>query len=162
MRKSQGEWHAHAKRQWRKQQRERLLEELREGEVRTGRVSSICSFGAFVDLGGLDGLVHISQMANRFVKDPSEIVKVQQEVVVTVLEMDLERNRISLSMKGPASKDAVNKKTKPSQIKNSRSIRSMKKESRKTKKGFIKPGPKKDKKENRPFNNPFADLLNKM
>ena len=139
------------------------VSDLTPGLKLPGIVTNVTAFGAFVDVGvHQDGLVHISQMANRFVKDPSEIVKVQQEVAVTVLEVDLERNRISLSMKGPASKDAVNKKTKPSQIKNSRSIRSMKKESRKTKKGFIKPGPKKDKKENRPFNNPFADLLNKM
>jgi len=139
------------------------VSDLTPGMKLPGIVTNVTAFGAFVDVGvHQDGLVHISQMANRFVKDPSEIVKVQQEVAVTVLEVDLERNRISLSMKGPASKDAVNKKTKPSQIKNSRSIRSMKKESRKTKKGFIKPGPKKDKKENRPFNNPFADLLNKM
>ena len=59
------------------------------------------SFGAFVDVGvHQDGLVHISQMADRFVRNPSDIAKVQQQVWVTVLEVDLERKRISLSMKG--------------------------------------------------------------
>ncbi len=57
--------------------------------------------GAFVDVGvHQDGLVHISQLADRFVRNPSDIVKVQQQVWVTVLEVDLERKRISLSMKG--------------------------------------------------------------
>ena len=60
-----------AVRQWRKQQRERLLEELREGEVRTGSVSSVCSFGAFVDLGGADGLIHLSELSWRRVRHPA-------------------------------------------------------------------------------------------
>ena len=58
-------------------------------------------FGAFVDVGvHQDGLVHISQLADRFVRNPSDIVKVQQQVWVTVLDVDLGRKRISLSMKG--------------------------------------------------------------
>ena len=66
-----------------------------------GVVTNVTDFGAFVDVGvHQDGLVHISQMADRFVRNPSEIVKAQQQVMVTVLEVDLGRKRISLSMKG--------------------------------------------------------------
>ena len=66
-----------------------------------GVVTNVTDFGAFVDVGvHQDGLVHISQLADRFVRNPSEIVKVQQQVWVTVVEVDLERKRISLSMKG--------------------------------------------------------------
>ena len=66
-----------------------------------GVVTNVTDFGAFVDVGvHQDGLVHISQLADRFVRNPSDIVKVQQRVWVTVLEVDLERKRISLSMKG--------------------------------------------------------------
>ena len=66
-----------------------------------GVVTNVTDFGAFVDVGvHQDGLVHISQLADRFVRNPSEIVKVQQQVWVTVVEVDLGRKRISLSMKG--------------------------------------------------------------
>ena len=88
-----------ALRQWRKQQRERLLNELREGEVRRGTVSSICSFGAFVDLGGADGLIHLSELSWRRVRHPREVVKVGQEVDVYVLRLDHEKRRIGLSLK---------------------------------------------------------------
>jgi small subunit ribosomal protein S1 len=88
-----------AQKQWRRRQRERLLEELREGEVRKGVVSSLASFGAFVDLGGADGLVHISELSWRRVRHPKEVVKVGQEVEVYVLRLDHERNRIGLSLK---------------------------------------------------------------
>ncbi len=65
-----------------------------------GIVTNITAFGAFVDVGvHQDGLVHISEMADRFVKKPSDVVKVQQRVTVTVLAVDLDRKRISLSMK---------------------------------------------------------------
>jgi uncharacterized protein len=65
-----------------------------------GVITNVTAFGAFVDIGvHQDGLVHISQMADHFVKDPSQEVKVNQRVMVTVLDVDLERNRISLSMK---------------------------------------------------------------
>ena len=65
-----------------------------------GVVTNVTGFGAFVDIGvHRDGLVHISQLANGFVKEPSDVVKVQQRVWVTVREVDLERKRISLSMK---------------------------------------------------------------
>jgi small subunit ribosomal protein S1 len=88
-----------AQKQWRRRQREQLLEELREGEVRTGTVSSLCSFGAFVDLGGADGLVHISELSWRRVRHPREVVSVGEEVEVYVLRLDHERNRIGLSIK---------------------------------------------------------------
>ena len=65
-----------------------------------GVVTNVTAFGAFVDVGvHQDGLVHISQLADRFVKNPADIVHVQQKVDVTVMQVDLERNRISLSMK---------------------------------------------------------------
>jgi small subunit ribosomal protein S1 len=88
-----------AQRQWRKQHRERLLKELREGEVRRGRVSSLCSFGAFVDLGGADGLVHLSELSWRRVRHPKEVVSVGDELEVYVLRLDTERKRIGLSLK---------------------------------------------------------------
>ena len=75
-------------------------EDLSEEMVLPGIVTNVTAFGAFVDIGvHQDGLVHISQLADRFVKDPSEIVKVGQKVEVRVLEVDLKRKRISLSMK---------------------------------------------------------------
>ena len=65
-----------------------------------GIVTNVTAFGAFVDIGvHQDGLVHISQMADRFVKDPNEIVTVRQTIIVTILEVDMKRKRISLSMK---------------------------------------------------------------
>ena len=88
-----------AVRQWRKQQRERLLDELREGEVRTGSVSSVCSFGAFVDLGGADGLIHLSELSWRRVRHPREVLKVGEKVEVYVLRLDHEKKRIGLSLK---------------------------------------------------------------
>ena len=77
------------------------IEDLAAGMKLPGVVTNVTDFGAFVDVGvHQDGLVHISQLAARFVRNPSEVVKVQQQVWVTVLEVDLERKRISLSMKG--------------------------------------------------------------
>ena len=68
--------------------------------VLPGIVTNITNFGAFVDIGvKQDGLVHISQLANRFIKDPNEIVKLHQHVQVKVLEVDAARKRIQLSMK---------------------------------------------------------------
>lgn len=76
------------------------LEDLEPGMTLTGVVSNVTAFGAFVDIGvHQDGLVHVSQLANHFVKDPHKVVKVNQKVTVTVLEVDLERKRISLSMR---------------------------------------------------------------
>jgi small subunit ribosomal protein S1 len=88
-----------ARRQWRKRQRERLLDDMREGEVREGIVSSLCSFGAFVDLGGADGLIHISELSWRRVRHPREVLKVGEEVEVYVLRLDEDRKRIGLSLK---------------------------------------------------------------
>ena len=76
------------------------MEDLSVGMKLPGMVTNITAFGAFVDIGvHQDGLVHISQMANRFIKDPGEVVKVHQKVEVTVMEVDIARKRISLSMK---------------------------------------------------------------
>ncbi len=76
------------------------LEDLRPGMKVAGIVTNVTAFGAFVDVGvHQDGLVHISQLANRFVKDPNEVVRVQQQVEVTVLEVDTARKRIALSMR---------------------------------------------------------------
>jgi small subunit ribosomal protein S1 len=88
-----------AMREWRKQSKERLLAELQEGDVRTGEVISICDFGAFVDLGGADGLIHLSELSWRRVAHPSEVVKAGEEVEVYVLNVDRERKRIGLSLK---------------------------------------------------------------
>lgn len=78
----------------------RRIEDVRPGMKLPGIVTNITAFGAFVDLGvHQDGLVHISQLADRFVKDPGEVVKVHQPVEVTVLEVDLARKRIALSMR---------------------------------------------------------------
>ncbi|MCB9757928.1 MAG: RNA-binding transcriptional accessory protein [Candidatus Omnitrophica bacterium] len=75
-------------------------EDLKLGMKLTGLVTNITNFGAFVDIGvHLDGLVHISQMSDKFVRDPNDIVKVSQKVKVTVMEVDLDRKRIALSMK---------------------------------------------------------------
>jgi uncharacterized protein len=76
------------------------LEDLKPGMRLPGIVTNVTAFGAFVDLGvHQDGLVHISQLADRFVKDPHQVVKVQQRVMVTVLDVDLPRRRIALSMR---------------------------------------------------------------
>lgn len=88
-----------AVRAWRRKQREHLLEELCEGDVVHGTVSSLCDFGAFVDLGGADGLVHISELAWHRVKHPSEVLEEGWEVDVYVLRLDYERKRIGLSLK---------------------------------------------------------------
>lgn len=78
----------------------KVIEDLREGMVLPGIVTNITNFGAFVDVGvHQDGLVHISQMANRRVNDPNEVVRLRQHVMVKVIEVDMKRHRISLSMK---------------------------------------------------------------
>ncbi len=76
------------------------IEDVKPGMKLPGIVTNITAFGVFVDIGvHQDGLVHVSQVSNRFVKNPAEIVKVHQKVLVTVLDVDLERRRVSLSMK---------------------------------------------------------------
>jgi small subunit ribosomal protein S1 len=79
--------------------REQLMEELAEGQVRQGTVSNLVSYGAFVDLGGVDGLVHISEMNWEFVDHPRDVLSVGDEVQVEVLSVDRERGRIGLSRK---------------------------------------------------------------
>src|SRR5256885_6297590 len=85
--------------EWRQRRREELLDELKPGEVRHGVVSNLANFGAFVDLGGADGLVHISQLAWSRVNHPSEVLKVGQKVEVQVLSVDKEKKKIALSIK---------------------------------------------------------------
>jgi len=86
--------------------------DLKTGMKLPGVITNVTAFGAFVDIGvHQDGLVHISQMADHFVKDPSQVVKVNQHVTVTVIDVDLERNRISLSMR-----EKPNKKGKTNKI----------------------------------------------
>src|SRR6059036_1075763 len=82
-----------------KEQREEFLENLKPGEVRTGVVSSVVNFGAFVDLGGMDGLIHVSELSWKHVDHPSSVVTVGDEVEVRVLDVDMDRERISLSLK---------------------------------------------------------------
>ncbi len=82
-----------------KEQREEFLDNLKPGERRRGTVSSVVNFGAFVDLGGMDGLVHVSELSWKHVDHPSSVVSVGDEVDVEVLEVDLGRERISLSLK---------------------------------------------------------------
>src|ERR671921_2529649 len=76
-----------------------FLNKLAKGQVRTGVVSSIVNFGAFVDLGGVDGLVHVSELSWKHIDHPSEVVEVGDEVTVEVLDVDLDRERVSLSLK---------------------------------------------------------------
>lgn len=79
--------------------RTNFLHTLGKGQVRTGNVSSIVNFGAFVDLGGVDGLVHVSELSWKHIDHPSEVVEVGQEVTVEVLDVDMDRERVSLSLK---------------------------------------------------------------
>jgi len=79
--------------------RKEFLEKLAKGERRKGSISSIVNFGAFVDLGGVDGLIHVSELSWKHVEHPSEVVQVGQDVEVEVLDVDLDRERISLSLK---------------------------------------------------------------
>ena len=88
------------------------IEDVNPGMKLPGIVTNITAFGVFVDIGvHQDGLVHISELADRFVKDPAEVVKVHQKVTVNVLDVDLQRKRISLSMKNVQSKTEVPRKT---------------------------------------------------
>ncbi|MDQ1519072.1 MAG: small subunit ribosomal protein, partial [Actinomycetota bacterium] len=82
-----------------REQRDEFLANLKPGEVRQGVVSSVVNFGAFVDLGGMDGHVHVSELSWKHVDHPSSVVTVGDEVSVQVLDVDLSRERISLSLK---------------------------------------------------------------
>ncbi len=83
----------------REENREKLWHELNEGQVREGIVRSVREFGAFVDLGGVDGLVHVSELSWQRVKDPSEVVQPGQKVKVVVLKLDREHRKVGLGMK---------------------------------------------------------------
>ena len=120
----------------------------------TGVITNITAFGAFVDIGvHQDGLVHLSEMADRFVKTPADVVKVNQKVEVTVLAVDADRKRISLSLKKqPAGKPAKEKIDRDTVAEPAKRI--------------IAPGKspqhdakKQGKQKPQPFNNPFADAL---
>jgi small subunit ribosomal protein S1 len=88
-----------AVREWRRQQKEQLLDSLKEGDVYDGVISSIADFGAFVDLGGADGLIHLSELSWNRVSHPSEVVKVGDQIKVQILSVDQERRRIGLSLR---------------------------------------------------------------
>ncbi len=88
-----------AERQWRKQQKEKMLIELKEGDVLDGTVISLADFGAFIDLGGADGLVHLSEISWQPINKPSEALRVGQKVKVQVLRVDPEHKRVGLSIK---------------------------------------------------------------
>jgi uncharacterized protein len=121
------------------------VEDLREGMKLDGIVTNVTAFGAFVDIGvHQDGLVHVSQLADRFVKEPHQVVKVHQKVKVTVLAVDLERKRVSLSMKKePDKKSEV--------------------EPKKEGKGPVgKPPARREKMEPAPFNNPFIQAFKRQ
>jgi small subunit ribosomal protein S1 len=79
--------------------RSTFLADLAKGQIRTGVVSSIVNFGAFIDLGGVDGLVHVSELSWKHIEHASEVVEIGQEVTVEVLEVDHDRERVSLSLK---------------------------------------------------------------
>ena len=81
------------------EERQGFLDDLQIGDVKDGKISSIVSFGAFVDIGGMDGLVHVSELSWRHVENPNEVVKVGDTVTVKVLEIDNDKERISLSIK---------------------------------------------------------------
>jgi uncharacterized protein len=119
------------------------ISDLRTGMRMPGIVTNVTAFGAFVDIGvHQDGLVHISQLSDRFVKDPADYVKVQQKVIVRVISVDLERNRISLSMKNKPGASPGPGPKKPTHRKKS---------------AAAKKTPKKRK--NTPFHNPFEEAL---
>ncbi len=88
-----------AAQEWRQLQKDRLLAELREGELATGTVTSIRPFGVFVDLGGADGLVHLSELTWSRNQGPEEVVKVGEEVEVFILRIDQENKKIALSLR---------------------------------------------------------------
>ncbi|MBM3122180.1 MAG: S1 RNA-binding domain-containing protein [Chloroflexi bacterium] len=86
-------------RQWRQDQKGRVISELKEGEVRKGVVTSLREFGVFVDIGGADGLIHISELAWQRVEDPGQVVQVGQQVEAVIIRLDRQSNRIGLSLK---------------------------------------------------------------
>ena len=107
-----------AVREWRRQQKEQLLDRLKEGDVYDGVISSIADFGAFVDLGGADGLIHLSELSWNRVNHPSEVVAVGDNVKVQILSVDQERRRIGLSLRRlqPQPWDVVNETYEVGQV----------------------------------------------
>ncbi len=107
-----------AVREWRRQQKEQLLDRLKEGDVYDGVISSIADFGAFVDLGGADGLIHLSELSWNRVNHPSEVVTVGDKVKVQILSVDQERRRIGLSLRRlqPQPWDVVNETYEVGQV----------------------------------------------
>jgi uncharacterized protein len=90
------------------------IEDVKPGMKLPGIVTNITAFGAFVDIGvHQDGLVHVSQLADRFVQNPHDVVKVQQKVTVTVLDVDLARRRVSLSMRSNPAPTPLQPRDKP-------------------------------------------------
>ncbi len=88
-----------AQKEWEQKKRQSLIETLKIGDILTGKISGIRDFGAFVDLGGADGLIHISQLSWGRIGHPREVIKVGDEVKVAVLRLDMKKQRISLSRK---------------------------------------------------------------
>jgi uncharacterized protein len=122
------------------------IKDLEPGMQLPGIVTNVTKFGAFVDIGvHQDGLVHVSELADRFIRDPNQVVKVQQQVRVTVLEVDLERKRISLSMRG-GRKSAAAKSTARPPVGSRPKTR----------------GGKTGDRSKQPFHNPMADALAKL
>jgi small subunit ribosomal protein S1 len=107
-----------AMREWRRQQKEQLLDMLKEGDAYDGVISSIADFGAFVDLGGADGLIHLSELSWNRVNHPSEVVAVGDKVRVQILSVDQERRRIGLSLRRlqPQPWDVVNQTYEVGQV----------------------------------------------
>ena len=122
------------------------MEEVKPGMRLPGIVTNITAFGAFVDIGvHQDGLVHISELSDRYIRNPGDVVKVHQKVMVTVLDVDLARKRISLSMKGQGGAGKDRDKGEPSK-----------------QKGHVKQGARRERRPSERFtNNPFADVLGK-
>ena len=128
------------------------FDDIKTGMTVPGIVTNVAGFGAFVDIGvHNDGLVHVSELSDRYVKDPNEIVKVHQKVKVTVIDVDHERKRISLSLKT----NPVREKNKKPKINKKNNLQ---------KPSFQKNASlqKKEKKSKKPFNNPFIDVFNKL
>ena len=123
--------------------------DLQTGMKLPGIVTNVTRFGAFVDIGvHQDGLVHISQLADQFVKDPGDVVKVNQKVTVMVLDVDIQRNRISLSMKSKP--DMMPSERRSTENKNTGKPKKQNKQKQPSKKG------------DEPFHNPFAEALGKF
>ena len=118
--------------------------DLQPGMRLPGIITNVAAFGAFVDIGvHQDGLVHVSQLADRFVKDPHQVVKVHERVMVRVLDVDLERNRISLSMKAGSDHSQGHSEENSKQRNKGQSP------------------PRRKEKRSAAFNNPFAEALKK-